>query len=104
MDAVHGPQRFLSGDIGDFIIRRDDGTTVLRATRQRFLNDNVLDGGLGTSVELFDGDVSDANLVQRTAQTWSILDGETGLPVNYAAFSKTAEVTYFLPDVGAVVR
>ncbi len=25
-DAVHGPQRFLSDDIGDFIIRRDDGT------------------------------------------------------------------------------
>jgi glutamyl-tRNA synthetase len=25
-DAVHGPQRFASGDIGDFIIRRDDGT------------------------------------------------------------------------------
>ena len=26
-DAVHGPQRFASGDIGDFIIRRDDGTS-----------------------------------------------------------------------------
>jgi glutamyl-tRNA synthetase len=25
-DAVHGPQRFASGDIGDFIVRRDDGT------------------------------------------------------------------------------
>jgi glutamyl-tRNA synthetase len=25
-DVVHGPQRFVSGDIGDFIIRRDDGT------------------------------------------------------------------------------
>src|SRR5580704_16420275 len=25
-DVVHGPQRFLSGDIGDFIIRRDDGS------------------------------------------------------------------------------
>ena len=25
-DAVHGPQRFASNDIGDFIIRRDDGT------------------------------------------------------------------------------
>ncbi len=25
-DAVHGPQRFASGDIGDFIIRREDGT------------------------------------------------------------------------------
>jgi glutamyl-tRNA synthetase len=25
-DAVHGPQRFASSDIGDFIIRRDDGT------------------------------------------------------------------------------
>jgi glutamyl-tRNA synthetase len=27
-DAVHGPQRFLSGDIGDFIIRRDDGSSA----------------------------------------------------------------------------
>src|ERR1700691_6233099 len=27
-DAVHGPQRFLSGDIGDFIIRRDNGTAA----------------------------------------------------------------------------
>jgi nondiscriminating glutamyl-tRNA synthetase len=25
-DVVHGPQRFVSGDIGDFIIRRDNGT------------------------------------------------------------------------------
>ena len=25
-DAVHGPQRFASSDIGDFIIRREDGT------------------------------------------------------------------------------
>src|SRR5580704_15874625 len=25
-DVVHGPQRYLSGDIGDFIIRRDDGS------------------------------------------------------------------------------
>jgi glutamyl-tRNA synthetase len=25
-DAVHGPQKFASGDIGDFIIRREDGT------------------------------------------------------------------------------
>ncbi|MGB6306286.1 MAG: glutamate--tRNA ligase [Steroidobacteraceae bacterium] len=27
-DAVHGPQRFASSDIGDFIIRRDDGTSA----------------------------------------------------------------------------
>jgi glutamyl-tRNA synthetase len=27
-DAVHGPQRFLSSDIGDFIIRREDGTSA----------------------------------------------------------------------------
>jgi glutamyl-tRNA synthetase len=27
-DLVHGPQRFLSNDIGDFIIRRDDGTSA----------------------------------------------------------------------------
>jgi glutamyl-tRNA synthetase len=27
-DAVHGPQRFASSDIGDFIIRREDGTAA----------------------------------------------------------------------------
>jgi nondiscriminating glutamyl-tRNA synthetase len=27
-DLVHGPQRFLSSDIGDFIIRREDGTSA----------------------------------------------------------------------------
>jgi glutamyl-tRNA synthetase len=27
IDAVHGAQRFVSGDIGDFIIRREDGTS-----------------------------------------------------------------------------
>jgi nondiscriminating glutamyl-tRNA synthetase len=27
-DAVHGPQRFASNDIGDFIIRREDGTSA----------------------------------------------------------------------------
>src|SRR5271163_4096225 len=27
-DVVHGPQRFLSGDIGDFIIRREDGSSA----------------------------------------------------------------------------
>jgi glutamyl-tRNA synthetase len=28
VDAVHGPQRFASDDIGDFIIRREDGTAA----------------------------------------------------------------------------
>jgi glutamyl-tRNA synthetase len=28
VDVVHGPQRFTSGDIGDFIIRRDNGTAA----------------------------------------------------------------------------
>ena len=28
VDLVHGPQRFASGDIGDFIIRREDGTAA----------------------------------------------------------------------------
>jgi glutamyl-tRNA synthetase len=28
VDLVHGPQQFYSGDIGDFIIRRDDGTAA----------------------------------------------------------------------------
>jgi glutamyl-tRNA synthetase len=28
IDVVHGPQRFVSDDIGDFIIRREDGTSA----------------------------------------------------------------------------
>ncbi len=28
IDTVHGPQRFASSDIGDFIIRREDGTSA----------------------------------------------------------------------------
>ena len=28
VDAVHGPQRFVSADIGDFIIRREDGSAA----------------------------------------------------------------------------
>jgi glutamyl-tRNA synthetase len=28
IDTVHGPQRYASSDIGDFIIRRDDGTSA----------------------------------------------------------------------------
>jgi nondiscriminating glutamyl-tRNA synthetase len=28
VDLVHGPQRFASGDIGDFIVRREDGTAA----------------------------------------------------------------------------
>lgn len=28
VDLVHGPQRFVSGDIGDFIVGRDDGTAA----------------------------------------------------------------------------
>jgi glutamyl-tRNA synthetase len=28
IDAVHGPQRFASGDIGDFIVRRADGSSA----------------------------------------------------------------------------
>jgi len=28
VDLVHGPQRYSSGDIGDFIIRREDGTAA----------------------------------------------------------------------------
>jgi nondiscriminating glutamyl-tRNA synthetase len=28
IDAVHGPQRFASADIGDFIVRREDGTSA----------------------------------------------------------------------------
>jgi glutamyl-tRNA synthetase len=28
IDVVHGPQRFVSSDIGDFIIRREDGTSA----------------------------------------------------------------------------
>jgi glutamyl-tRNA synthetase len=39
VDLVHGPQSFLSDDIGDFIIRRDDGTA-------NFFYSNALDDAL----------------------------------------------------------
>jgi nondiscriminating glutamyl-tRNA synthetase len=39
VDLVHGPQSFLSDDIGDFIIRREDGTAA-------FFYSNALDDAL----------------------------------------------------------
>jgi nondiscriminating glutamyl-tRNA synthetase len=39
LDLVHGPQSFLSDDIGDFIIRREDGTA-------NFFYSNALDDAL----------------------------------------------------------
>jgi nondiscriminating glutamyl-tRNA synthetase len=42
-DVVHGPQRFVSSDIGDFIIRRDDGTS------QFFFCNAVDDSAMGVT-------------------------------------------------------
>ena len=42
-DAVHGPQRFASKDIGDFIIRREDGTPAF------FFCNAVDDSAMGVS-------------------------------------------------------
>ena len=73
----------------DFVNREDLGfgvvTTrelgadagVLRATKQTFANDNIFEAGLQEKVELYDGDVSADNLLQRSLADWSVLDGET---------------------------
>ncbi len=42
-DTVHGPQRFVSSDIGDFIIRREDGTAAF------FFCNAVDDSGMGVT-------------------------------------------------------
>ncbi len=43
IDVVHGPQRFVSGDIGDFIIRREDGTAAF------FFSNAVDDSAMGVT-------------------------------------------------------
>jgi RHS repeat-associated protein len=60
---------------------------VLRSLRRTFENQNVFKSGLTTKVELYDGDVDPDNLVQRSTSDWSVLDGETGDPINVAAMS-----------------
>jgi len=42
-DVVHGPQKFFSGDIGDFIIRREDGTAAF------FFGNAVDDSAMGVT-------------------------------------------------------
>jgi len=42
-DAVHGPQHFISNDIGDFIIRRDDGSASF------FFSNAVDDSAMGVT-------------------------------------------------------
>jgi glutamyl-tRNA synthetase len=43
-DLVHGPQRFLSDDIGDFIVRRTDGTAAF------FFSNAVDDASMGVTL------------------------------------------------------
>jgi glutamyl-tRNA synthetase len=49
IDGVHGPQRFLSADIGDFIIRREDGTSA-------FFFCNAVDDALMGVTQVLRGD------------------------------------------------
>jgi glutamyl-tRNA synthetase len=49
VDAVHGEQRFLSADIGDFIIRREDGTAA-------FFFCNAVDDALMGVTQVLRGD------------------------------------------------
>jgi glutamyl-tRNA synthetase len=49
VDAVHGPQRFASADIGDFIIRRDNGTAA-------FFFCNAVDDALMGVTQVLRGD------------------------------------------------
>jgi glutamyl-tRNA synthetase len=48
-DVVHGPQRFLSSDIGDFIIRREDGSAS-------FFFSNAVDDSVMGVTEVLRGD------------------------------------------------
>jgi glutamyl-tRNA synthetase len=49
IDTVHGPQRFLSDDIGDFIIRRDNGSAA-------FFFCNAIDDALMGVTQVLRGD------------------------------------------------
>src|SRR6202035_2165839 len=49
IDTVHGPQRYASSDIGDFIIRRDDGTSA-------FFFCNAVDDSLMGVTQVLRGD------------------------------------------------
>jgi glutamyl-tRNA synthetase len=49
VDTVHGPQRFLSADMGDFIIRREDGTAA-------FFFCNAVDDALMGVTQVLRGD------------------------------------------------
>ena len=49
VDSVHGPQRFASADIGDFIIRREDGTAA-------FFFCNAVDDALMGVTQVLRGD------------------------------------------------
>jgi glutamyl-tRNA synthetase len=46
VDRVHGPQRFLSGDIGDFVVRRADGSVSF------FLGNALDDSAMGITLVL----------------------------------------------------
>ncbi len=48
-DAVHGPQRFSSGDLGDFIVRREDGTAA-------FFFSNAVDDSVMGVTQVLRGD------------------------------------------------
>ena len=86
-DAVHGPQRFATNDIGDFIIRREDGTAA-------FFFCNAVDDALMGVTQVLRGDdhltntprqllVLDALALRRPAYGHvGLLVGEDGAPLS----------------------
>jgi len=105
-DAVHGPQRFLSGDIGDFIIRRDDGTSA-------FFFCNAVDDSVMGVTQVLRGDdhltntprqlmLLDALGMRRPGYGHvGLLVGEDGAPLSKRHGSTSAQefrARGFLPD------
>lgn len=95
-DVVHGPQRFLSNDIGDFIIRREDGTSAF------FFCNAVDDSGMGVTQVLRGDDhltntprqlmVLDALGMRRPSYGHvGLLVGEDGAPLSKRHGSTSAQ-------------
>jgi glutamyl-tRNA synthetase len=75
-DLVHGPQRYLSDEIGDFIIRREDGTAA-------FFFSNALDDALMGVTQVLRGE----DHLSNTARQWLLLQALSLTPPQYGHVS-----------------